>query len=94
MVSNRRRSLREFGTVAVAATGVGLVLFCFDILISLVAISIAVFYGLAVLFDIRAITSLVARVSSAFLRAVLAVPTALRTAWKAVRREVRKGLED
>lgn len=53
--------MREFGKVSAIAVGIGLILFCFDIIVSLLALSFAAVYGLAVLFDIRFITQSVKR---------------------------------
>lgn len=85
---------REFAKVAAAACGIGLVLFFFDILISLLALSVGLVYALAVLFEVRGARSLINRTLKSGVSLFNVVRRSVQQGWRAIRREVRKGLED
>lgn len=84
--------LREFGKVAAAATVIGIVLFCFDILVSLVALSLGAIYATAVLFDLRFFTNFVHRSFSLANRLRSLAFSRVQSLWTAMRSRISKKL--
>lgn len=85
---DKRYVFREFSKVTIAACGIGLVLFCFDILISLVALTLGGLYAIAVLFNIRFATEFVARVGVSCTSFGLSLRNAGRQLWARIRHRV------
>lgn len=92
--NDKRYVFREFGKISAAAMCIGLVLFLYDILISLVAFGIGIVYAIAVLLEVRGADTLLTRMGSGVTSAWMATVRTIRDGYRAVRREVRKGLED
>lgn len=86
--NDRPYVMREFGKVAFVATLIGLVLFCFDILVSLVAITLGSVYALAVLFDIRFITNRVSRLRGTFADLTSSTFKTFRIKWESFRTRI------
>lgn len=86
--NDRPYVMREFGKVAFVATLIGLVLFCFDILVSLVALTLGSVYALAVLFDIRFITKRVSRLRGTFADLTSSSFKTLRMKWDSFRSRI------
>lgn len=86
--NDRRYVMREFGKVAFVASLIGLVLFCFDIVISLVALTIGSVYALAVLFDIQFITNRVGRIRSMLTNVTYSTFKTARTKWDSLRSRI------
>lgn len=86
--------LREFGKVALAAVGIGIILFCFDILVSLLALTVGGLYALAVLFDIRVATDMVARLRASVVTLWSNMIKRARRVWSSVRRQILNLTED
>ncbi|CAN8076709.1 unnamed protein product [Agarophyton chilense] len=88
-------ALREFGKVSAGAILIGLVLFFFDILVSLVALSIGLVYAIAVLFEVRGADVLLTRIGNGaswlWSMARKGICRAWR-AWRSWRKDVRKRL--
>lgn len=70
--------MREFGKVAALAICIGVLLFCFDILVFLLALTIALIYTLAVVLDIRIITRSVRRLVDVIQRVRASLANLLR----------------
>lgn len=85
---------REFSKISAAACSIGLVLFFFDILVSLVALSIGLLYAVAVLLEVRGADTLFHRTMKGASNLVGSITNLARKGWSTLRREVRKGLED
>lgn len=79
---------REFGKVSLAAVVIGLVLFCFDILVSLIALSIGALYALAVLFNIRFITNFFNRILNTFNDMRLNLTKIIHRLWTSLRHQL------
>lgn len=92
--NDKRYVFREFSKVSAAAIGIGLVLFFYDILISLVAVGIGFVYAIAVLLDIPGTSTLFTRAAGGAISVWVKVSKSIRTGYRVIRREVRKGLED
>lgn len=50
---DKRQALAEFGRICVAAFGIGLVMFFYDVLMSLIVVTIGSVYAVAVLLQVR-----------------------------------------
>lgn len=87
-------AFREFGKVLAGAMLIGLLLFFYDLVISLMAFSIAIVYAIAVLFEVRPEDTLVMRTVSGAKVIATAATRRMRQSWQALRRKVRKLLED
>lgn len=86
--------LREFGKLVLAAAGIGLILFFFDILVSLVALSFGALYALAVLFDVRFATNFVRRVRGTASASLSTFAKRARSAWSSIRRRIFGAQDD
>ena len=89
-----KTAFRDFGKICLAATGIGIVVFFYDILASLLVLTIGGAYAIAVLFEVRGADTLIKRTLRSTRNFFSKVSLRVRDAWKALRREVRKGLED
>ncbi|PXF49868.1 hypothetical protein BWQ96_00028 [Gracilariopsis chorda] len=87
-------ALREFTKVASGAFLIGVVLLFYDFLVSLIALSIGLIYAIAVLFEVRGADTLLNRCAASVTRLCTTTAKGLREGWRALRRGVRKGLED
>lgn len=92
--NDRRYIMGEFGKKALGAIAIGFILFCFDILVSLVVFSIAALYGVAVLLDLRFITDAAARMTVSANSMTVSLGKRARNAWSALRRRLRKGFNN
>lgn len=92
--NDRGYAFREFCRISVAAVGIGLVLFFYDILVSLVVFSIGIVYAGAVLLEVRGADQVLNRIGWGVVAVWSGVVSGVREGYRAVRREVRKGLED
>lgn len=92
--NDKRYVFREFGKITAAAMCIGLVLLFYDILISLVALSIGCIYAISVLLELRGADTLVTRMVRGVTSMCNAITKTIQDGYRAVRREVRKGLED
>lgn len=91
---DKKYVFREFGKITTAAMCIGLLLLFYDILISLVALSIGSIYAIAVLLEVRGADTLLSRMVHGVTSMWRAVTKTVQDGYRAVRREVRKGLED
>lgn len=89
-----KTAFRDFGKICLAATGIGVLLFFYDILTSLFVLTIGGAYAIAVLFEVRGADTFIKRTIRSTKNFFTKVSVRARDAWKALRREVRKGLED
>lgn len=85
---------REFGKISAAAVGIGLILLFYDLLISLVAIGVGSIYAIAVLLEVRGADTLLTRMVRGVTSTWGVIRKTVQDGYRAVRREVRKGLED
>lgn len=92
--NDKKYVFREFGKISAAAIGIGLVLLFYDLLISLIAVGIGSIYAIAVLFEVRGADTLPSRAIAGTVSMWRAFVGAVRDGYRAIRREVRKGLED
>lgn len=91
---DKSHALREFTKVASGAFLIGVVLLFYDLLVSLIALSIGLIYAIAVLFEVRGADTLLNRCAASVARLGSTAARGLREGWRALRKEVRKGLED
>lgn len=91
---NKRYIFREFGKVALAAIGILVILFCLDILVSLLALTLGGLYIIAVLLKLHFVTDFVARAGVSFQAFSLSVMKTARDIWVMVRRSVISHLQE
>lgn len=89
-ISEFGRFARILGTAFV----VFLLLFFVDIVAGLAALTLGSFYAIAVLFGVRGVETWGIRARTFVVRSVTAVANLVKSGYRAVRREVRKRLED
>lgn len=92
--NDKKYMFREFAKISAASVGIGIVLLFYDMLISLVAVGIGSVYAIAVLLEVRGADTLLSRAVQGVSSAWRAFGRAVGDGYRAIRREVRKGLED
>ena len=91
---NQYYVFKEFGKISAVAVLIGIVLFFFDMVVSLMAITIGIVYGLAVLFEVPGADSLIENTVKSGKAVLSGIGKGFGEGWRTLRREVRKGLED
>lgn len=91
---NQYYVFREFGKISAVAVLIGLVLFFYDIIVSLMAMTVGLIYGLAVLFEVKGADTLISNTVKSSRALFSGIGKGCREGWRTLRREVRKGLED
>lgn len=82
--------VREFGKVTAVAVVIGIILFFFDILVSLSALSLGAIYALAVLFDARFFTNFVHQLFASANNFRRLAVTRFQSAWSSVLDSISK----
>lgn len=86
--------IREFSKICLSAVGIGVLLFFYDILVSLMVLGIGAIYAIAVLLEIKGADGFITRIGKGLTNAWNNLTSRVREGYRVVRREVRRGLED
>lgn len=84
---------KEFAKVSAIAVLIGIVLFFYDILISLWVTTIGLIYALAVLFEIKGADTLFTNIRKASVKLAFLFADGVIKSWNVLRTEVRKALK-